>query len=121
MISCILFVCCLSVLTFLGAGMPKPKTPDQFGDVIVRFSIQFPSTIKDSDKPLLKQILAGVLTDSYKLVFSFYHFILFFSVEHCSHLSRKYVDYLMVQFKLKLLVDKYHELKDEEDGRMEAR
>jgi DnaJ-class molecular chaperone len=42
-----------------GAGMPKPKTPDQFGDVIVRFSIQFPSTIKDSDKPLLKQILAG--------------------------------------------------------------
>jgi DnaJ-class molecular chaperone len=42
-----------------GAGMPKPKTPEQFGDVVVRFTIQFPSTIKDSDKPLLKQILSG--------------------------------------------------------------
>jgi DnaJ-class molecular chaperone len=43
----------------IGAGMPKPKTPDQHGDMIVRFSIQFPSHIKDSDKPVLKQILSS--------------------------------------------------------------
>lgn len=42
-----------------GAGMPRPKTPDQFGDIIVRFAIQFPAHVKDSDKPILKQILSG--------------------------------------------------------------
>jgi len=42
-----------------GAGMPKPKTPDQLGDLIVRFTIQFPVHIKDTDKPALKRILSG--------------------------------------------------------------
>jgi DnaJ-class molecular chaperone len=42
-----------------GAGMPRPKTPDQHGDMIVRFAIQFPAHVKDTDKPVLKQILSG--------------------------------------------------------------
>jgi DnaJ-class molecular chaperone len=42
-----------------GAGMPKPKTPDQFGDIVIRFAIQFPTHIKESDKPALKQILSA--------------------------------------------------------------
>jgi DnaJ family protein B protein 4 len=42
-----------------GAGMPKPKTPDQYGDMIVRFTIQFPQSIKENDRNQLKQILSG--------------------------------------------------------------
>jgi DnaJ-class molecular chaperone len=41
-----------------GCGMPKPKAPTTFGDLIIRFDIQFPKSVKDTDRPMLKQILA---------------------------------------------------------------
>jgi len=42
-----------------GAGMPNSKKPGMFGDLVVRFEIQFPTQIRVEDKNQLKQILSS--------------------------------------------------------------
>jgi len=40
-----------------GAGMPIPKEPGQFGDMLIKFTIQFPTTLDDRQKDLIKDAL----------------------------------------------------------------
>jgi len=41
-----------------GAGMPKVKDPNTFGDMIVRYTTKFPTHIRDTDRAKLKEILS---------------------------------------------------------------
>lgn len=40
-----------------GEGMPISKTPGQKGDLRVRFDVQYPRTLTDSQKAGLRQLL----------------------------------------------------------------
>ncbi|TKX20101.1 psi1-like protein [Elsinoe australis] len=42
---------------FPGQGMPKPKTPDQRGDMIVGINIKYPKTLTADQKAKLREIL----------------------------------------------------------------
>jgi len=42
-----------------GAGMPKPKEPGSYGDLIIKFDIKFPQSLSQTQKGLIKQALDG--------------------------------------------------------------
>uniref|UniRef100_A0A6B2LF44 Chaperone DnaJ C-terminal domain-containing protein n=1 Tax=Arcella intermedia TaxID=1963864 RepID=A0A6B2LF44_9EUKA len=42
-----------------GAGMPNRKQKGAFGDLVIKFEVQFPRTIPEDDKAQLKKILAN--------------------------------------------------------------
>ena len=44
--------------TVTGEGMPLSKTPDQRGNLIIRFHIVFPKYLEDNQKQVLKKTLA---------------------------------------------------------------
>jgi len=43
-----------------GAGMPKPKEPGLYGDMLLKFNIAFPVSLTKDQKELVKQALQGV-------------------------------------------------------------
>jgi len=42
-----------------GAGMPKPKEPGSFGDLLIKFDIKFPQSLTKDQKELIKKALDG--------------------------------------------------------------
>jgi len=42
-----------------GAGMPKPKEPGSYGDLLLKFNITFPTTLNKEQKELIKRALDG--------------------------------------------------------------
>jgi len=44
----------------VGAGMPKPKEPGQFGDLLLKFLISFPKSLTKEQKDLIKKAFEGV-------------------------------------------------------------
>jgi len=44
----------------VGAGMPKPKEPGSYGDLLIKFDIQFPKKLTKEQKDLVKKALDGV-------------------------------------------------------------
>jgi len=42
-----------------GAGMPKPKEPGSYGDLLIKFNITFPTTLNKEQKELIKRALDG--------------------------------------------------------------
>eukprot|EP01123_Difflugia_compressa_P013372 TRINITY_DN6155_c0_g1_i1.p1 TRINITY_DN6155_c0_g1~~TRINITY_DN6155_c0_g1_i1.p1 ORF type:complete len:333 (+),score=66.63 TRINITY_DN6155_c0_g1_i1:50-1000(+) len=44
----------------VGAGMPKPKEPGSFGDLMLKFDIKFPQTLTKEQKEQIKKALEGV-------------------------------------------------------------
>jgi len=43
----------------VGAGMPKPKVPGSYGDLIIKFEIQFPRTLNPDQKEIIKKVFDG--------------------------------------------------------------
>jgi len=42
-----------------GAGMPIPKQPGSYGDLIIKFDIKFPKSLTQDQKDQVKKILEG--------------------------------------------------------------
>jgi len=42
-----------------GAGMPKPKQPGSFGDLLIKFDIKFPQNLTKEQKETIKKALDG--------------------------------------------------------------
>jgi len=40
-----------------GAGMPMPKSPGQYGDLLIKFNIQFPRQLNERQRELIKEAL----------------------------------------------------------------
>lgn len=40
-----------------GAGMPLPKEPGRYGDLLVKFQIAFPASLDERQKDLVKDAL----------------------------------------------------------------
>jgi len=42
-----------------GAGMPKPKQPGSYGDLIIKFDIKFPKSLTQQQKEQAKKLFVG--------------------------------------------------------------
>jgi DnaJ family protein B protein 4 len=47
---------------FPGRGMPIPERPGSYGDLIIKFDIQWPERINDSDRAEVKRVLGKIQT-----------------------------------------------------------
>jgi len=44
----------------VGAGMPKPKEPGSYGDLLIKFQIAFPKSLSKESKDVIKKAFEGV-------------------------------------------------------------